>query len=206
MEVEKAFGLLTLEISGGYESDRVGHVAEEGFTNVEFAGRYPVFQYVSPSGFFDTTVVAGLEVTVPTLSKISHDVEVVPEVWDLTRIGEHLSVQLDVGDSILIGPDGRGGSTLEYDVVLGYELTKRDLPVPGILSTVPIFEVNGEYGFNHDDAGRNALLATVGALQLRHDLVAARAAAARRRVHVPDRQGRRDDIRYGLILSVVFEY
>src|SRR5438067_820951 len=57
IEIEKSFGLMTVEIAGGYESDRTRSFdpdtstfqreREEGFSNIELGVRHPVFQYVS---------------------------------------------------------------------------------------------------------------------------------------------------------------
>jgi hypothetical protein len=216
-EVEKSFGLLTLEVAPGYESDklrvfnpvarRTEHETQEGFTNVELGARYPFFQYVSPDGRFDTTFVAGIEVAVPTLSKISKDTEIVPKVFNLTRVGEHLSLQLGLGDSILVGPEERGASALEYDVVLGYELTHKELPIPGVLSVVPIFEIDGEYALNHDEAGANQLFGTAG-FRLNFDTI--RGLPAQPRIGIgytfPLEHHARDEFHWGVVVSLVFEY
>lgn len=216
-EFEKSFGLLTLEVGGGYESDRTSmfnpdtgateREREEGFTNVELAARHPVFQYVSPGGAFDTTVVFGLEVAPPVMSKISRDTEIVPKVFDLTKIGEHLSLQLGLGDSILIGPVGHGLSTLEYDVVLGYELTHDQAPVPGIHSITPILEFDGEYTLNQDEAGDRTLFGTVGA---RVGLEPISWLPAQPRLGIgytfPIDSGARDELHWGIVTSLVFEY
>jgi hypothetical protein len=216
-EIEKSFGLLTVEIAPGYESDRMAgfdsvlgrsrHETEEGWTNVELGARYPFFQYVSPDGKFDTTFVFGLEVAVPTLSKISKDTEIVPKVFNLTRIGDHFSIQTGLGDSIVVGPEERGASALEYNATFGYELTKKDLPIPGVLSTVPIFELDGEYALNHQDAGHNQLFGVVG-VRLNFDTISWMLAQPRIGLGYvfPIDKGARDEFRWGAIVSLIFEY
>lgn len=217
VEFEKSFELLTLEVAPTYESDRQHVVdpvtlvsrrdAQAALGNVELGARHPIFQYVSPTGFFDTTLVAAMEVTVPTRTKISKDFELVPKLFSLTRLGDHLSVQCGLGDSILVGPVGRGLSTLEYDVVLGYELTKTDLPLPGILSTIPILEFDGENTLNQANAGHNQLFGTAG-FRFNFDSIAWLAAQPRMGVGYtfPVDQGARDEFRWGLVTSLVLEY
>jgi hypothetical protein len=208
MEVEKSFGLLTLEVSPGYESDRSAFdPTEEGFTNIELGARYPIFQYVSPNQFFDTTLVFGMEIAPPSGSKISTDVEFVPKLFSLTRMGEHLSIQTGLGDSIQVGPVGRGLSTIEYGVQFGYELTRSVLPLPGILSTVPILEFAGEHTVNHENAGLDQLFGTIG-FRLNFDSISWLPAQPRIGLGYtfPIDQGARDEFNWGMVTSIVFEY
>ena len=172
VEVEQSFGLLTVELASGYQSDRnstfdpdsgrVERDHQEGFTNIEIGVRHPVYQYVSPDRLFDTTFVLGLEVSPPVLSKVSRDVEIAASVFSLTRLGQHLSVQMELSDSVDVGPEDRGLATLEYDVVIGYELDRDTLPLPCVSSLVPMLELAGEDSLNHDTAGENELFATAG--------------------------------------------
>jgi hypothetical protein len=208
MEVEKSFGLLTLEVSPGYESDRSDTDGNQsGLTNIELGARYPIFQYVSPHQFFDTTFVFGLEISPPSGSEISKDTEFVPKLFNLTRLGEHLSIQTGLGDSILVGPEGRGLSTIEYGIQFGYELTHSVLPIPGILSTVPILEFDGEHTVNQDDAGLDELFGTIG-FRLNFDSISWLPAQPRIGLGYtfPVDQGARNDFDWGIVTSIVFEY
>jgi hypothetical protein len=217
VEVEKSFGLLTVEIAPRYESDRTSRLdprpgglqrqTAEGFTNIELGARYPVFQCVSPDRSFDTTFVVGMEVAPPTLGPISKDLELVPKLFDLTRLGEHLSIQTGLGDSILIGPVGRGLWTLEYDAVFGYELAHTELPLPGVLSAIPLIEFDGESAINQAGAGHDILFGAVG---LRLNLVTLPLLPAQPRLGVgyvfPIDKGARDEFRWGIVASLVFEF
>lgn len=216
-EFEKSFGLLTLEIAPTYESDRtrgfnsiarrIEGETRAGFGNVELGVRHPVFQFVSGDGFVDTTLVAGNEVTVPTGSKISKDVEWVPKLFSLTRIGDRVSIELGAGDSILVGPQGRGLSTLEYSAVLGYELIKTDLPLPGMLSTTPLLEFDGQYALNQAVAGHNQLFCAAG-FRFNFDSISWLPAQPRLGIGYtfPVDKGARDEFRWGIVTSLVFEY
>lgn len=216
-EIEKSFGLMTLEISPGYESDRGSSIdpitgaktrhTEEGFTNIELGARFPFYQYVSSGGRFDTTFVFGLEVAPPVQSKISKDVEIVPKLFNLTRLGDHFSVQLGLGDSVLIGPRDRGLSTLEYSATFGYEWTKQQMPLPLILSTVPILEFDGESMLNREEAGHNQLFGTAG-FRFNFDSVSWLPAQPRIGIGYtfPIDKRARDEFRWGIVTSLVFEY
>ena len=217
LEIEKSFGLLTFEVAPTWQSDRMHAFdpasgtavksREEGFGNVELGVRLPFFQYVSANQFFDTTFVAGMEATIPTRTSVSKDWELVPKVFNLTRIGEHLSIQTGLGDSILVGPEGRGLSTLEYDAVFGYELTSNELPIPGLLSTWPILEFDGERTLNQSEAGHNQLFGTVG---FRFNFESIKWLPAQPRLGVgyvfPIDSGARDEFRWGIVTSLIFEY
>ena len=217
VEVEKSIGLLTVEIAAGYESDRTtsiddsGNVSRdtsEGFSNIELGARHPFFQYVSDDGFFDTTFVAGMEISPPVHSHVSRDIEFVPKVFNLTKLGDHFSVQTGFGDSILAGPEGHGLSTLEYDVVFGYELTHETLPIPLVASTTPIVEFDGERTLNQDDAGHNELFLDLGArftfepLDFLYGVEPKLGLGA----VLPVDDGARGEFDWGVVTSVIFEF
>jgi hypothetical protein len=214
-EIEYNFGLLTLEAEIPYEREsessfdplagRTVRQTTDGLGSIEFSARHPIYQYVSADGRFDYTLVAALEVAVPTQTRISRDTELVPQLFQLFRFGEHFSIQTSVGYSIVIGPDEGGATALEYGVVLGYNLEHEDLPLPGVLRTIPIFELNGDWGLSREEAGHNALFGTAGVR-----LNFASIGPAQPRIGIgyvfPIDQGARDDLRWGLITSLVFEF
>jgi hypothetical protein len=74
----------------------------------------------------------------------------------------HLPIETGLGDSILVGPSARGLSTIEYNALFAYELTSRDLPLPGVVSTWPLLEFDGERTLNQDEAGHDELFGTAG--------------------------------------------
>jgi hypothetical protein len=214
-ELEYNIGLLTLEAEVPYEREseasfdpvtgRTQRETTDGLGSVELSARHPVFQYVSGDGFFDYTLVAALEVAVPTRTKISKDTELVPQLFQLFRFGEHFSVQTSVGYSILIGPEAGGATALEYGVVLGYNLEHEELPIPGVLRTIPIFELNGDWGLSREEAGHNVLFGTAGA---RFNFASIGPAQPRIGVGYvfPIDQGARDELRWGVVTSLVFEF
>ena len=60
-EIEKGFGVVTLEIEVPYEWDHLGGQRQQGFNNIDLGARTPVYQYVSPSGFIDSTFGVAFE-------------------------------------------------------------------------------------------------------------------------------------------------
>lgn len=214
-ELEYNIGLLTLELEVPYEREResafdpiAGRKAtegSEGLGSIELSARHPIFQYVSPDDFFDYTLAAAFELAVPTKTRISKDTEIVPQLFQLMRFGEHLSLQTSVGWSHLIGPEEGGTNALEYSAVLGYSFEHDDLPLPGILRVVPLFELTGKTGLSGEDSGVNRLFGTVG---VRLNLNSIGAAQPRLGIGYvfPIDQGAREELRWGLITSLVFEF
>jgi len=214
-EIEYNIGLLTLEVEAGYErsadasfdalSGRTIRQTEDGFGSIELSARHPIYQYVTADGFFDYTLVAALEVAIPSNTKVSKDTEIVPQLFQLMRFGEHFSVQTSVGYSALIGGEAGGASSLEYNVVLGYNLEHDELPLPGILRTIPIFELNGDWGLSREETGHNTLFGTAG---VRLNFVSVGAAQPRIGLGYvfPIDRGARDELRWGVITSLVFEF
>jgi hypothetical protein len=78
-EVEKGFGLLTLEVEVPYERDVGAGSVTEGFANIDIGARYPIYQYVSSNGLIDSTFGLAVEVGIPTNSSVSMNTEVVPK-------------------------------------------------------------------------------------------------------------------------------
>src|SRR5690349_20063396 len=145
-ELEWNFGLLTIEVEIPYEresesevdpiSGNISHETADGIGNIELAARFPVFEYVDPAHHWDYTLAAGLELAIPSGAKISKDTEIVPTIFNLIRVGQHVSIQASAGYSMLIGPEEGGTNTLETNLVLGYNLDHNELPLPRVLSTV----------------------------------------------------------------------
>lgn len=215
-EVERGFGMLTVEVEAHYDYNTSSefdpalgksvHTVAQGVENVDLGARYPIYEFVSDSGAFDTTFGVGVEVGVPTNTPLSKNTEFVPKVFNDTRLGEHVTIQTIVGYSILYGSGNDGGSnTFEYGLDLGYTIDRQQLPLPGIESLIPVFELSGETALNHDDSGHNSLL---GNAAVRVNLRAIGAFQPRLGVGYvfPIDQGARDDFRWGIVTSLVFEF
>jgi hypothetical protein len=215
-EVEKGFGLLTLEVEVPFERDtssgldpttgRSANTTVQGMSNVDLGARYPFYQFVSSDGLVDTTFGAALEVGVPTNSPVSRNTEVVPKFFADLKLGAHFTLQSIFGYSMLYGGGDDGGlDTFEYGFVFGYTLTHEQLSLSWVQQIIPVFELSGETELNKDDPGHDSLLGnlgfrlnlkTIGQVQPRLGLGFV----------FPIDQGAREDVHQGIVTSMVFEY
>lgn len=216
VELEKAFGVTTFELEIPYERDsiattdavtgRPGHDHIWGAGNIEVSVRRPIYQFVSKDEFFDNTIGAGLELGIATNSDVSKNSEAVAKVFDSLRLGEHFSLQAIGGYSVLMGPGEESGNrTFEYGAVFGYNLSRKDLPLPHVEQIIPIFELKGETALNGEDAGKNNLSGTIG---VRANLDAIGPLQPRFGIGYifPIDKGARDEAKWGVVTSLVFEY
>jgi hypothetical protein len=205
-EVEKGFGLLTLEVEIPFERDVDGSSITQGVANIDLGARYPLYQYVSADGLIDTTFGVGFEGGIPTDSSVSQNAEFVPKIFNDLKIGEHFTLQSILGYSTLAGPGEDGGlQRFEYGFVLGYTIQHDELPVPGLQQLIPVAELSGSTALNHAehgesdlimDVGFRANLKTIGRIQPRLGVAF---------VFPIDRTAR-NDVHWGVVTSLVFEY
>jgi hypothetical protein len=205
-EVEKSFGLLTLELEVPYQRDVSAGVVPEGVGNISLGARYPNYQIVSGNGFVDSTFGAGFEAGIPVNSSVSRNAELVPKIFDDLRLGDHFTLQSVLGYSTLLGGGADGGlQTFEYGFVFGYTIEHEQLSLPGVLRVIPVLELSGETELTKAHRGHNRLrgdfglranLKTIGRVQPRLGLAFV----------FPIDRGARDDSHWGVITSFVFEY
>ena len=204
-EVEKGFGLMTLELEVPYERDRAAGRTTRGFDNIDLGARYPVLQLVSKSGLVDSTLGAAVEVGIPTESALSKNAELVPKVFNDLKVGP-FTAQSILGYSTLFGPGADGGlETFEYGFVFGYTIPHRQLPLPGVLQSIPFLELLGETELNKDGPGHNSLLGNAG---LRFNLKAIGPVQPRPGIGFifPMDTGARQETQWGVITSLVFQF
>jgi hypothetical protein len=205
-EIEKGFGLTTLEVEVPYERDAVGDVVTRGFDNVDLGARRPFYQFVSAGGFVDTTTGAGIEVGIPVNSALSKNAELVPKIFDDLRLGRHFTMQSILGWSKLYGSGDDGGlETFEYGFDFGWTFQHSDLPLPGVQQLIPILELSGETELNKDDPGHNSLLANL-AMRANLDTIGGIQPRLGFGVLLPVDYGARQDQHWGIFTSLVFEY
>jgi hypothetical protein len=216
-EVEKGFGLLTLEVEVPYEYDTsntydpstgtVAHDRVHGFSNIDIGARLPLYQYVSDDESLDSTFGVAIEIGIPTNSPLSKNTEIVPKIFNDTRIGEHLTLQTLVGYSFLRGSTNSGGGeqSLEYGCTIGWTIAHHEFPIPGVQDFIPVFEFQGETLLDTHDAGQNSL---TGNLAFRANLFAIGPIQPRLGVGYlfPIDKGARDEFHWGVYTSLVFEY
>lgn len=206
IEFEKGFGLLTVEAELHYEVDSGGGETIRGFDNVDLGARYPFYQYVSSSGFVDSTIGAGLETGIPVNSALSKNAELVPKVFDDLKLGDHFTLQSIFGFSKLYGSGEEGGmETFEYGFDLGWTIHHRELPLPGVQKLIPLLELAGETELNKDIPGHNSL---TGNAAMRADLTPIHGIQPRLGLGFvfPIDTGARQDQHWGVFTSLVFEY
>ena len=204
-EIEKGFGLMTLELEVPYERDRAGGETTQGFNNIDLGARYPFYQFVSVNGLIDATFGAGIEVGIPTGSALSKNAELVTKLFNDLKVG-NFTAQSILGYSMLFGPGDAGGlRTFEYGFVFGYTISHNPLPLPYVLEVIPFLELSGETGLNGDEAGHNSLLGNAG---LRFNLKAIGRVQPRPGIGFvfPVDSGARADTHWGVITSLVFQF
>ena len=205
-EIEKGFGLLTLEAEIAYERDSSDGELAEGIGNIDLGARYPLVQFVSESGFVDDTFGVALEVGIPANSSVSKNGEFVPKIFNDLRVGDHFTLQSVLGYSRLFGggPD-RGVEMFEYGFVFGWSIQHQELPLPEVQQLIPMFELSGETGLNKDNHGQSSILGDVGFRANFKAIGPIQPRLGLAFVFPLDRDARRDT-HWGIATSLVFEY
>jgi hypothetical protein len=202
-ELEWGFGNLTLELETPYERDVENGEVTKGFDNVDVGARYPLYEAVSPRGFADTTFGAAIELGIPTTSDVSQNTELVPKIFNDTKLG-NFTVQSIAGYSMLYGPGDDGGlNTFEYGFTFGCNISHQMLPFPDVEKLIPVFELTGETELNHEhqtsltgDVGLRANLKTIWGIQPRPGVVFV----------FPLNNNSRNEQHWGIMTSLVFEF
>lgn len=164
IELEKSIGVATFEIEVPYIRAVAPGERVDGVDNIDLGVRLPVFQYVTQDQNFDFTVGVGFEWGIAPEDAISRNGELVPKIFFDTMLFKHFSVQAIAGVSFITGPGEEGGEqSFEYGAIIGYNIEHKVLPIPGVESIVPMFEISGEVGLNHDIAGEQNVSGFVGA-------------------------------------------
>lgn len=216
-ELEHGIGPWTLELEVPYEYDTsntfdsatrsVVHTRMQGFNNINVGVRTPVYQYVSPDESIDTTFGVAIEVGIPSNSPLGKNPEIVPKVFNDTRIGEHFTFQTVLGHSFLRGSDATGGGEqhFEYGMVFGWTFPHSELPLPGVQDFIPILEFQGETLSNTHQGGDNNLVTN---LAFRANLYSIGRVQPRFGVGLllPVDKGARQDFHWGIYTSLVFEF
>ena len=205
-EVEKGFGLLTLEVELPYVQNISNGQVTKGLDNMDLGARYPLYEYISRNGLINTTFGAALEMGIPFFNQISVNAEVVPKVFNDLMIGQHFTVQTILGWSTLLGHGAEGGvQNGEYGFVFGYTLQHNELPLPGVEQFIPMMELNGARTLTKEDAGSDALTADVGFRVNTKPIFGVQPRLGAAFVFPLDSGGRQQETG-GFILSAVFEY
>jgi len=205
-EVQKSFGLLTLELRVPYERESDAGDVSQGIGNIDWGARSPLYQFVSPKGFFDTTLGVAMEVGVPVNSAASKNTEFVPKIFNDLKLGEHFSLQSVFGYSTLFGGGDNGGlQTFEYGFDFAYAIPRNELPFPGVQQFTPMFELVGETELNKDESGQNSLLGSIG-FRLYLKAIGDLQPSLGLGYVFPIDSGARAEVHWGIATSLIFEF
>jgi len=206
VEIEKGFGLLTIELELPIERDAAsGEKTVAGLSNFNIGARYPIYQYVAPAAGFDTTFGVAGEVGIPINSGISRNWEFVPKIFNDLKFGQ-FTLQSVLGYSTLSGGgEDSQRQALEYGFVLGYAIPHDKLPIPGVVQLTPVFEMAGEKALNKAEAGQNNILGNVA---IRANLSAIGPILPKIGVGFvfPLTEVAHQEMHWGIFTSLVFEY
>jgi len=213
-EIEWSFGDTTVEVEAPWETDTSAgsdsltglpeHQRISGMDGIQVALRHPVWQYVSSDNRIDNTLVAAFELAIPTNSPVGKDTELVPEIFDLLRVGDHLGIQTHIGYSTLLGSDPSDKKTLEYSLDVSYTIDNTIVPLPReLLGIVPMFELAGERGLNKGDLSDDLS----GVIGVRFNLPPIGQAAPRLGIGYvfPVDHQAGESFRWGIVTSLVFD-
>ena len=202
-EFEKGFGLLTVELEIPFTiASAPGEKTINGFENIDLGARYPFYQFVSRGGLVDSTFGVAIEVGVPVQTAFSKNTELVPKIFNDTKIG-NFTLQTLVGYSMLRGGGGEeaGIDTFEYAFVAGYAIQR---PFAGVEQLIPVAELSGETQLNKADSGHNSITGDIG---FRLNLSAIGSWQPRLGiVYTFPIQGAHSDLHSGLYTSLVFDF
>jgi hypothetical protein len=210
-EVQKSFGLLTVELGLPYENEGDSDDSAKGIGNISLEARYPLYQFVSAKGGFDSTLGVAMEVGIPVNTMVSKNAELEPEIFDDLKLGQHFSIQTVLGYDTLFGSGNEGGDdegglqSFEYGFAFGYTVLYRELPLPGVERLTPLFELTGETGLNKDEAGQNSLLGSMG---FRLDLkpIGELEPSVGLAYVFPIDSGAREEVHWGIATNFTFEF
>ncbi|MGC8559841.1 MAG: hypothetical protein ACP5O1_04095 [Phycisphaerae bacterium] len=162
----------TVEIQAPYQHEHVSFPGAapgeptsrnfDGMANLAFILRAPIYQYVSRNGFFDYSLVPGLEVDAPSGSAVSTGTVITPRIMQAIGLGNHISVMTSVGVSFLTGPHQGGEKDATWDAVLGYNIYHRNLPIPWIADITPVFEIVGSDPISGPSSGHQSISTLFG--------------------------------------------
>jgi len=209
-EVQQPLGIVTFEVQASYAANQTTSTSEDdsnpsGFGSIELGARCPVLQFVSANKMVDNTIGLNLEVGVPSNSPISKNTEITPGVFDDLLIGQ-FSVQSLIGISSLLGsePD-EGREAIEYGVAFGYAIKHDDFPLPAIDQVTPLFELVGETALSGPRPGQDALTATLG-IRFEFKSIGPFQPELGLAYFFPIDQGGREELKWGTILSLDFDF
>jgi hypothetical protein len=162
-------GELTIAAEAGWESDHESISGDSndpddsaggnGAENVDLAVYHPIFQFVTANDFLDYSAVARLDIGIPTRTPVSSDdAQLTPYLGQLLRIGDHVCIEAWTGSQFTLVPHPI--NQFIYGGLLGYTLTREQLPLPLTDRFTPFFEFDGQTPYSA--SGQEALFGIAG--------------------------------------------
>jgi hypothetical protein len=206
VEYQKGLGLLTLEAEIPFESIETAGRTVQGLGLLELGARYPLYQYVSAHRMFDVTFGPALECGIPLQLRIDGNTELEPLAFCALRIGDHFTAQTTAGYDVLFGPGHDGGErSYEFGTSLAYAIPHQQLPLPGVQTFFPMFELSNELGLNKDEQGKNDFEGDAGFRVKFNSFGEFQPNLGVSYVFPFDRVAR-DELHWGCIVSLIFEF
>jgi hypothetical protein len=173
-----------------------------GWESLDLAVYHPIFQYVTPDNLLDYTAVARLDVGIPTRTPASgNDVQLTPYLGHLLRLGDHISVEAWTGSQFTIAPHQT--TQLIYGASFGYQISHNQFPVPSTQTIIPVFELDGQLPFSGN--GEDALFGVAG-INVNLNPIDEAQPTLQLGYQFPLDQGARDQLRWGILANVLFEF
>jgi hypothetical protein len=211
-EVEWAINNLTLTIEGEWESehefdaDAGSFVRNEGWQTVKFKAHHPVYQFVSSNDFLDYTLVGKVSVGLPLAGNMhTDDYEIQPLLGQMLRLGEHFSAQTWTGVNFVTGSKDGGNHELRYGALLGWNISHKEMPIPGTVSATPLLELDGQRFLAGPERGDDRLFGVAG---VRVNFVPVGPVQPRVGVGYlfPIDEGARQELSWGVQTSLILEF
>jgi hypothetical protein len=184
------------------QGDNEQQDAGTGWESLDLAVYHPVFQYVAQDSLLDYTAIARLDLGIPTRTRVSgNDIQLTPWLGHLLRLGDHISVEAWTGSQFTIAPHQT--SQFIYGASFGYQFSHHQLPLPCTQTLIPILELDGQSPFSGN--GEDALFAVAG-FNVNFNPIDEAQPMIQLGYQVPLDQGARDQLRWGILANVLFEF
>jgi hypothetical protein len=217
LEVQKSVGIFTFELQVPYimktgggalepdDGDPVGGGRTDAFGPVELGFHMPLLQTISKSGAIDNSVGFSLNAGVPTNTAIGKNASISPGMFDDLAIGNHFAVQSLFSFTHTFGTLPTGRAAFEYGLAFSYAIEDEQFSVPHVERLIPSVELVGETALDGPAAGHDILTGTVGIRAELKPILGLQPSLGVGYIFPID-SGGRNELRWGIITSLVFEF
>jgi hypothetical protein len=153
----------------------------------------------------DNSVGLNAEIGVPVDTRFSKNTEIDPGIFDDLALGDHFSLQTLFTLSSSVGPTRGSRESFEYSLAFAYAIEDEEFRVPHVERIIPIVELLGETALDGSSSGSNALTGTAGVRFELKSIFHLQPSFGVGYIFPIDKGGR-DDIRWGVVTSLDFEF